>query len=255
MRFGRLPHDPVALAAAPALMSVRLAGPMPPPGLDRSHIAYQPRMFSNDVLPDCTAAGLANAALAVSALAGFQCAIDDALVPAFYAGCVGCGPTEADMAASDGAVVLDVLTRQATQGFDVGDQVPLVALNGTLPLNRIAIATCMADLGVAYLGIDIYERDMDSVSAGDVLDDDGRDPGALLGGHCVVVWDYRGLGDTSTGRIATWGKLQPFTWRWMKSRLREAHGLYWRQLAPAMASAVDKDRLAAEAEGPQPSAA
>jgi len=260
MRLGRLPHSPAALASAPALMSARLSVAIPPPRLDRSAVPFQPRMFKNDILPTCTAAGLANAALAVSALANYRVAIEDAKVPAFFAACVGCAPTDAAMAATDGAVLLDVLARQAATGFDVGDQVPLVALSGTLPLTRDALAVCMNDLGVAYLGIDLYERDMDGVQAGAVwdgldavqaglrLDDDGSDPGALVGGHCCCAWDFTGLGDTDTVRIATWGMLVPVTHRWLRSRLREAHGLYFRQLAPAFASAVNKDRLAEEAQ-------
>jgi hypothetical protein len=186
-----------------------------------------PRMFANDQLPDCTAAGLANGALAVSALAGYEMAIDDAKVPLFYASVVGCQPTEEAMAATDGAVILDVLQRQATGGFDAGGQTPLVALAGTLQLNRIALAQAMASLGIAYLGVDLFERDMEMP---DVWDDDGRDPGALVGGHCLDSFDYTGLADDRKVRLATWGRMQPATWRWLDSRVREAHGLLWRQI-------------------------
>ena len=148
-RLGRLPCDQQALAEAPAIMAGRYAAMPPPATCDRRDIAYQPRMFANNDLPDCSAAGLANGMLAVGAIAGFEPVIDDTLVPAFYAGCVGCEPTEAAMAATDGAVLLDVLAWQDRHGFDVGQQVPLVAVWGTLPLSRAGLAHAAEQLPAA----------------------------------------------------------------------------------------------------------
>jgi hypothetical protein len=59
---------------------------------------------------------------------------------------------------------------------------------------------------------------------------DGRDDGKLVGGHLIVAWDYTGLTDDAALRIATWGKFQPATWRWLQARLSEAQALIWRQL-------------------------
>lgn len=243
MRLGRLPCAPADLARAPSILWHASTFAPPPAVLDRRDVDYRPRMFGNNILPDCSAAGLANLALAVSTLAGAEIAIDDALVPAFYAACVGCAPTESAMAATDGAVLLDVLRRQVVQGFDVGGQTAFVGLSGTVPLRRTYLAQIVSQLGGAYLGVDLYERDMEG---GAVWDADGRDPGALVGGHCVVMWDYLGLADTDTLRIATWGGLQSVTWRWLANRLREAHGVFWRQLAPADSSPIDADALAGE---------
>ncbi|MBM9402401.1 hypothetical protein JUN65_12495, partial [Gluconacetobacter azotocaptans] len=33
--------------------------------------------------------------------------------------------------------------------------------------------------------------------------------------------------------LLTWGTTQRCTWRWLRSRLMEVHGLAWRQLMPA----------------------
>jgi hypothetical protein len=187
--------------------------------------------------------------LAVGAVGGFEPVIDDALVPALYAAVVGCQNTQVAIRATAGARLLDALSWQERHGFDVGQQVPLVAISGIVPVGRLQVARCVADLGGAYVGIDLYERDMEMPVT---WDDDGRDPGAMVGGHAIWVWDYTGLTDTNTGRVATWGALQLFTWRWLMKRIREAHGLFWRQLAPAMESAVDVERLAAEAEGNPP---
>ena len=241
-RLGRLPHDPDALAAAPHILSPRYAAMLPPTTLDLSGLDYRPRMFGNDMLPDCSAAGLANGMIAQGALFGVEPAIQDGLVPAFYADCVGVPPTFEDMAATEGAVLLDVLQRQARGGFDVGQPAPLFGFAGTVPTDRVSIAHCMAAFGGCYVGVDLYERDLEGA---EILDDDGvQPPGAFQGGHCMWLWDYLRLDDRATGRAATWGVLQPFTWRWLAARIREAHGIWWRQLMPAMPTAIDEARLA-----------
>ena len=64
--------------------------------------------------------------------------------------------------------------------------------------------------------------------------DAGLDDGAIVGGHCIVAWDYAGLADDATVRVATWGQWQPATWRWLAARLDEAYALLWgRELARA----------------------
>ena len=226
LRLGRLQHDPIALAAAPA----HKFGAVPPPAvLDRSAIDFAPGMYQNDVLPDCSAAGLANAASAIAALNGYHLVVDPTLVPPFYAGCVSCAPTDAAMEATDGAVLLDVLARQAVQGFDIGPQT-LYGLHGTVPLTRTALALSLARLGVGYWGVTLHDRDMQTF--GDRWDvQPGRDDGAVVGGHCVIGFDFTGLGDDDTVRIGTWSKWQPATWAWIAARLDEAHGLVFRQLA------------------------
>lgn len=192
---------------------------------------FVPQMYRNDVLPDCTAAGLANAARGIAALNGFGLVVDPGLVAPFYASCVGCPDNDADMEATDGVVLLDVLARQAAHGFDIGPQV-LVGQSGTVSTSRTALALSMARLGVGYWGVTLHDRDMQTVgSKWDVVS--GRDDGPIVGGHCVIAFDYTGLGDADTVRIGTWGAWQAATWAWVEARLDEAHGLVWRQLARA----------------------
>jgi hypothetical protein len=240
MKLGRLPHDPARVASAPSLAAHRFAAAAPPRAVvDRSGIPFSPGLYQNDSLPDCTAAGLANAASAVAwAEQGFQPVIQPALVVDFYAACINRpSATDAELMATDGAVMLDVLTRQATLGFDVGQQVPLVGLFGTLPLANIPHA--IDRLSHAYLGVTLRERDMDMAALWDVQD--GRDDGAVVGGHCLVAWDYTGLQDGDTVRLVTWGQFQPATWPWLRARVDEAYALTWRQN-----SGVDADTLRAE---------
>lgn len=225
MRLGRLQHDPARLALAPRLVA---ASP-PPPVLDRSAVDFSPMLYQNNVLPNCSAVGLANSARAAAALAGFDLVVDPDSVPAYYAACIGRpGASEAELEATEGAVLMDVLDYMQANGFEVGQQVPLVANYDTVSADsRSAIASAMTRPGAGYWGVDLYERDMELLP---VWDDDGRDPGALVGGHCLLAFDYAGLNDQDTIRLGTWGAWQPATWRWAMSRLREAHGVTWPQI-------------------------
>jgi hypothetical protein len=225
-RLGRLPHDPVAVAQAPAH---RFGAVLPPPTLDRMGIDFTPGLFNNNDYPNCTAAGLANAARGVAALNGYDLVVDPDCPLAFYADCLGNPP---NLIATDGAVILDVLAYQGAHGFNVGPQ-SLVGQCGTVALTRTDLALAMARLGPVYLGVTLLDRDMQVVGAEpwDVVA--GRDDGAVVGGHCVIAWDYTGLGDAGTVRIGTWGAWQTATWQWLAARVDEAYALVWRQLARA----------------------
>lgn len=250
MRFGRLPHDVAAVAAAPSIVSHTFAVMSPPPTLLRTGITLQPQMRQNDSLPTCTVAGLINGALAISALnTGAVLSIADGVEIPFYAAVDGCAPTVEAIAATDGLNVLDVMRQQGVRGFDVGQDTPLTADFAMIPVNdRAALANGLALLGFGYWGVDIHERDMQT-PPDQPWDDDGTDPGPLVGGHLIVGWSYTGLGDTDIGTVATWGRFQPFTWRWLQARLREAYGLLWRQLQRPDGTdwnGIDADRLQAE---------
>ena len=228
MKFGRLAHDPTALASVPAH---RFGAVPPPPALDRRSVVFEPGLFQNDTLPDCTAVALANVARATAALAGYQLVVEPALVPAFYAACVGVPDTEAAMAVTDGAVALDVLARQARDGFDIGPQ-KLYGQSAAIDVaSRSDLASGIARF-VGYWGITLRERDMQTVGGRwDVVP--GRDDGPVVGGHMVIAWDYFGLQDSDVLRIGTWGTFQQGTWAWVHARLDEAYGVGWPQLAAA----------------------
>ncbi|WP_428485924.1 hypothetical protein [Rhodopila sp.] len=243
MRLGRLPHDPAALAAAPR----HRFGAVPPPAvLDRSALAFTPGLYSNDTLPDCTAVALANAARGVAELQGYDLVVEADRVPRFYAWCIGNPP---NLAATDGANMLDVLTLQQSYGFFIGPQL-LVGRFGSIDVaSRSALAAGLARLGPGYWGVTLRERDMQRAPIWDVRP--GRDDGAVVGGHALIAWDYTGLADEATVRLGTWGGWQPATWSWIAARLEEAHGVVWRQLVRADGTFYDgltADDLVAEVE-------
>jgi hypothetical protein len=243
MRFGRLQHDPDTLARAPSL---RLSAVEPPAVLDRSSVNVNLGLYQNDVYPDCTAAGAFNYVCCIAALNGYGLPIDNTKAPTFYAACIGCADTPEAIAATDGALMTDVIARLGSHGLDIGSQT-LVGFGGTIPLRRIQLALSLAQVGAGYWGIDVYQNDMDNV--GKVWTTD-YSPGPVEGGHCVVGFDYAGLGNNDVVRIATWGAWQMATWAWVDARLQEAHGLAFRDLTPASGkywSGVTYDTLLAEA--------
>lgn len=207
-------------------------------------MAFEPGLYGNDVLPDCTAVSLVNAARGIAALNGYDLVVAPASVPAFYGACIGNPP---DLVATDGAVMLDVLAHQATQGFAIGPQT-LYGLYATLDSqSRSALAHGMARLGVGYWGVTLRERDLERTPLWDVQP--GRDDGGIVGGHAVIAWDYTGLADAATVRLGTWGAWQPATWAWVAARLDEAYGIVWRQLERADGTFYDgltADGLVAE---------
>jgi hypothetical protein len=240
MKLGRLLSDPIALAKIPSLDGHRFAAMAPPPYVDRSAVSFVPGLYQNNVLPDCTAVALVNAAQGVAAVNGWQLDVDPNKVPAFYAKCIGLqGYTMAQLAATPGASLVDVLHTQL-QGYDIGTQTPLVGIPGQVPLNKLALASAIARLRHAYIGVWLRERDMETVpGVWDAVP--GRDDGKQVGGHAVFLYDYTGLQDTDTVRVGTWGMWQHATWRWLLARCDEAHALVWRQLDP-----VDADVLVAQ---------
>lgn len=232
--FGRLPHHPErlarALASAPAPAMYRYQ-------LDRSTTDPLPRMWGNDTGPTCTVAGLANSAIAQGVVRSAPPVIADGAPQALYATVIGMpGATEAQIDATDGAVAMDILDFAAVNGFDVGGQAPLVPIQ-RFPIwnTREAIAGAMCDerTVVAYLGIRLYQRDMDTIGQGP-LTAAVADSGALLGGHVLLSWDYPvGLRDDNLTTLITWANRQPASWTWLMERLDEAHALEWPQLARA----------------------
>lgn len=245
MRLGRLPADPRRLLAAPSLHHYGLSPP--PSKVDRHGIEFFPILGGNDQIPDCTAVAVFNCAAAASwVLAGSAPVMDEKKAPRFYAACIGQpDATDDELAATDGAMILDVLNYQSQHGCDMGQQSALVANWGVVSSGRTGIASAIAHLGGANLGITLYQNDMDTIGAG-VWDVTASDPGPVVGGHALMAWDYTGLSDDSIVRLGTWGAWQTATWRWLEARTDEAHGMAWRQFA---VPGIDYAALEAHIEG------
>lgn len=226
-KFGRAPHEWAKLDAAPAH---RFAAVLPPPSLVRPD--YTPGMFGNDVYGCCTCSNLANTAAGIASLNGYGLVVDPDKVIAFFAAQHGIDPTDtAALAAAEGLQMADVLNYMQTHGFDIGPRM-LVGQWGTLGLDRVSLANGMAHLGGCYLGIDLYEADIEAFQGGFPWDT-SKPKGDLVSGHAVSGFSYSGLQDGDTVKISTWGTLQSSSWAWVQDRLREAHGVVFKTLARA----------------------
>lgn len=227
------------------MMTTRAA----PAVLNRSHINPSPIMADNDMIGDCTSAGLANSIRAVSALNGFQTAVTASDAIRFYSESTGYNP--ADPATDQGGIEVDVLACAARDGYALADQL-LYPLWGSIePQDRNGVALACAALGPVYLGVELAIADQAGMGGlWDIETPDSwgdRTPGSW-GGHCLLLWGYAGLCDDDIVTLLTWGTRQRATWRWLRSRMREAHGLLWPQLAtplPGFLSVADLDTIRA----------
>jgi hypothetical protein len=201
-----------------------------PPKLIRSHIPFAPSLYANDEVGDCTCAALANLMRGQAMTKGFDIAgITTGQVLALYS---RFGYVAGDPATDQGATMTEVLASQLHTNWDLGPNEQAVALWASIDpgdLNAVRNACCRA--GGVYVGLNLAQADMPPaeiwdidtpVSAGDPT------PGSE-GGHAVMLWDYSGLADSDTVRIVTWGGFQLATWRWVASRMDEAHLVNWPQ--------------------------
>ena len=236
-KLGCLPAK--VLPGQPRLAGLRMMARPAPARLVRDHIDPSPQMLGNDMLGDCTAAGLLNHMRAVAALGGYQVPTTASRAIRFYAESTGYVPGQPQT--DRGGVEVDVLAYASRLGITLesGDYFPVW---GTVdPQDRNALALVMAGLGAVYLGVMLSTSDMNQVEATNgacVLEADNSaygdtTPGSA-GGHCLLGWSYTGLADTDTVGLLTWGSAATrCTWGWLRSRIMEAHGIVWPQLTLA----------------------
>ncbi|WP_281650219.1 hypothetical protein [Novacetimonas hansenii] len=225
-----------------------------PPRLIRDHIDPAPLMLGNDVLGDCTSAGIGNHVRATAALGGFQVDVTTAQAVTFYERSTGYVP--GNPSTDNGGVEVDVLTDAMRYGYAVTNQTLFPLWGSADPSDLNGIRNIAAGLSAAYLGVQLAASDMWEDEAGalaPVWDTDApaghgdQTPGSA-GGHCLLLWDYAGTADTDLVTLLTWGTTQRATWRWVRSRIMEAHALAWMQLMPATGltpTGQDRDALIA----------
>lgn len=210
----------------PYLSGLRMMARKAPTRLVRDHIDPAPLMLANDQIGDCTSVGLANHLRATASLAGYQIDVSTGDAVRFYSESTGYRPANAE--SDQGGVEVDVLGIAGRDGYhlDHGTYYPLW---GTVdPQDRKALALVVAGMGCAYLGVQLAAADQ----APGVWDTDrtGDNTPGSWGGHCLLLWDYTGLGDNDLVTLLTWGVRQKATWRWLHSRIMEAHGIIWPQM-------------------------
>jgi hypothetical protein len=202
----------------------------------RKAIDFGVQCDANDHVGNCAFVGIANGARADAALRGFKVNITTPTVLGWYG---RAGYPQQD----NGAVLLDVLASQLGQAFMAEQQLPLCGPFATLDVrNRGLLARAMERVGWVYPGFALAVADQVAdvwdintpAAAGDPT------PGSW-GGHCADMLWCNGIDDDSLVFLATWGIIHPATWRWVDSRMEEAHVVIWRSV-----QGIDYDRLAAD---------
>lgn len=233
VRLGRAEHQPDKLARAPRF--IPYATMIPPSTLVRDYAAITPGLYQNDVLGDCTAVALANAARLFSRVnVGADIPIEPDSVPRMFAHVVG-WQDMATLANCTGTQIIDMLAYQELHGFDIGQQVDLVAQFAVShDLSPFAIASIMATFGVAYLGVALSVADQTATVWDTGVKFPNGDPArGSWGRHALVAYGYDGLGLDDHVMLGTWGVWQPATWRWLIEATDEVYAVMWRQLMAA----------------------
>ena len=218
----------------PGAPRLRMRGTAPmrmPDALPRTGIDPGPRMLGNDVIGDCTCAGLANAIMAQSALNGFTIPIQTQSVEALYSAATGYVP--GDPATDKGCNEIDLFGYQDAFGFDIGLQSRYAARWANIPADDINLLGCAVErFGVGYLGVNLAIADQQMGGTWDTITPTsyGDPTPGSWSPHCLLLWAWHGTGDKDLVSLLTWGTVQYATMRWLRSRLEEAHAVFHPQV-------------------------
>lgn len=222
MKLGRQPRtrDPRVAHLSALLAGRRLAAPAP----SVNYAAGMPLNLGamlNDRLGDCTCAAYYHARQVWSFVASGKLDTQpDAQVLALYE--AACGYNPADPHSDQGGIEQSVLSYLLNTGAPttLGPQ-KLAAFVEVDPRNLDDVKCVVEDCGVAYIGFNVPQRLMDSLTApGTTWDVSGAD-GPIVGGHAVVIAGY----DLAGLRVISWGSLYTMTWRFWGAYVDEAYAL------------------------------
>lgn len=223
---------PKVLPKQPSLRTLKLIKGATPPKSIPLNRNGNPQMLGNDVHSNCTTVGFVNLVNQITAqtITGAFQPIDMDHVMAFYSATSGYNP---NVPGSDaGAVASEVLSYASRNGFDFGGGRTFYPLFGTSdPSDRFQTANIIDRMEGVYGGFGLAQADAYVPETGvwDTTTQGNQSPWSW-GGHLMTIVAYEGLGDTDVVWLETWGAYHQATWRWVQSRLFEAHGLAFHQI-------------------------
>lgn len=222
-------RPPIFPKHAPQLSALKCMQKAPPPQIIRT-VDPGAKMYDNDSIGDCTCAGLANYISAWMALNKMKIDISTQEVVNFYSLVSGYTPTNPN--SDTGAVISSVLTKAMSTGFTaMGNKYfPLWGSAGVGSMT--SVANIISQFGAAYIGVALAQADEQTTGTWSLTNSGDQTPWSW-GGHCLLVWDYEGLGPNDIVRLITWGGFQECTVSWLQNRMVETHALAFRQLLPA----------------------
>jgi len=193
--------------------------PPAPPAVDwTKKVALPWGMDGNDVLGDCTAAGLAHMVQCWTANGSTEYAMAEADVVNFYEDSTGYDPS---VPSSDqGGVEIDVLNYARKNG--IGGHMVGCAYVAVSPQSKTLTRDAIFLFGGLYLGIALplsaqSQRVWDVPHSGA----HGKGSPGSWGGHAVpaVAYDARGI------TVVTWGALKRMTWGFFRAYCDESYGI------------------------------
>lgn len=215
---------PAAYAAAASIADHPLIATGDAWTAGRRDTSWLPYLGKNDIQPVCTSAGMMNAARWLAHLQGFDLNAVEAMVQPFYAGCVGCAPTDDAIMATAGASVPVVMSRLAEPGYDLAPAITYTGIARRIPDDSRTIANCIARFGFvgAGVGVDQTRDNFDTAiwTAGSTAAHEDHFVPLLTADQDVVTF-------------ATWGQIWAADWGWIDQNLAEAWVVIFPQLVTA----------------------
>lgn len=203
----------------------------------RQHLSPKFKMFDNDTLNDCAAAGIGNSLIAATAIGGAGVDIPDKNVIDFYSKSTGYNPS--NPATDRGATSAGSLSFACQNGFYTKYWPFFLSWGSVNPRSINSMANAIVGLGTVSFGLALAESDMAQINQSDGVclltkdnDDYGDTTPGSAGGHFALGWEYSGLGKHDEVTLITWGGTSTrATWEWILDRAFESHGILWRELS------------------------
>lgn len=193
--------------------------PPPPPAVDNTNGGTSWGMMKNDVLGDCTCAGLAHSLQIATLNSGIkQTPSDEEVLQAYEQ---FCGYNPADSSTDQGGVEVDILTAVSKVGF-AGHK--LLGWASPDPGNIDHWKKAIAYFNAVYIGAAMplsAQNNGPTVLWNVESGNDGVAGG--WGGHCLISAKYA----PDMTEFITWGANQPATWDWRNAYVDEVHVLLW----------------------------
>jgi hypothetical protein len=170
-------------------------------------------ILGNNVLSNCTAAGVAHLIALLTGGGDSPVTITTAETIAFYS--LSTGYVDGDPATDQGGNEVTVLTTWRDKGFDGNGLHAIAGFMQIDPSDAVLLKACMYFFGNLYFGLEL--PDSYSEAPNSVWGPGTPDP---LKGHCVV-----GTGASLTGiSVNTWGEPDEFTYPGIADLCSEANG-------------------------------
>lgn len=189
--------------------------PAPPPSVDWSKGVTEWGMMENDVLGDCTCAGVGHAVQVFSLNGGTEAVVTDVQVRAAYE--EWCGYNPSDPSTDAGGICLDILNAWKKTSFH-GHHIAAFATANPADIEEIQKAINI--FGGCYIGFNVPNSVMENTDP-NIVWDVVADDGGIDGGHCVFVVGY----DIATTIISfiSWGTIYRMTFAFWAKYVDEAY--------------------------------